>query len=286
MNAEIGGIGASTSSLSESDFRRIATRLKEETGIHLPDNKKTLVYSRLSKRLRALKIATFHDYCELLESKDVGDEVQFLVKALTTNVTSFFREPHHFELLAEKIFPPLVKRANAGECVRIWSAGCSAGNEPYSIGMQLFEALPNATSLDVKILATDIDANMIATGRAGVYTDEEVQGVEETKRQKHFVKHGEAWRVSPGLRDLVTFRELNLFRQWPFSRKFDAIFCRNVVIYFELSDQVSLWQRFASALAPEGWLMIGHSERLTGPAAQMFENRGLTAFQLKADATP
>jgi len=286
VNVEIGGIDVANASLAEGDFRRIAGKLKAETGIHLPDNKRTLVYSRLSKRLRALKIDTFHEYCELLESKDVGDEVQFLVKALTTNVTSFFREPHHFELLKEKIFPPLVKRAKDGGCVRIWSAGCSAGNEPYSIAMQLLESLPNATSLDVKILATDIDANMIATGRAGVYSEDDVQGVDDAKRQKFFRRHGDAWKVSPELQELVSFRELNLFRPWPIKRKFDAIFCRNVVIYFELSDQIELWQRFAGALAPEGWMMIGHSERLSGPASDIFENRGLTAFQLRADAKP
>ena len=167
MNAETGVIGVGKSPLAEGDFRRIASKLKAETGIHLPDNKKTLVYSRLSKRLRALKIDSFQEYCDLLESKDAGDEVQFLVKALTTNVTSFFREPHHFKLLRETILPPLIDRAKSGGCVRIWSAGCSAGNEPYSIAMEVLDSLPEATSLDFKILATDIDANMIATGRAG-----------------------------------------------------------------------------------------------------------------------
>lgn len=286
MNAELGAIGVA-SPLSDSEFHRIAKKLKAETGIHLPENKKTLVYSRLSKRLRALKLNTFGEYCDLLESTDVGDEVQFLTKALTTNVTSFFREPHHFELLKKTILPPLVERAKAGGCVRIWSAGCSAGNEPYSIGMVVLDTLPEAPDLDVKILATDIDANMVATGRAGVYSDEDLQGIEETRRNKYFSKQPTGhWRANADLRDLVSFRELNLFRPWPIKRKLDAIFCRNVVIYFELSDQMTLWQRFADALAPDGWLMIGHSERLAGPAAEIFENRGLTAFQLKERAEP
>lgn len=270
--------------LSDADFQTIAQALREETGIFLADSKKQLVYSRLSKRLRALKLDGFNDYCQILESDDSADELEFLTKALTTNVTSFYREPHHFKLLRENALPAITDRAKRGESVRLWSAGCSGGQEPYTIAMEVLEWLPDAASLDVKVLATDIDPNMVEKGRKGIYTNDDVKGIEQGLRQKYFQPEGSGdhWRVKEALHELVTFRELNLFKRWPIRRQFDVIFCRNVVIYFEIEDQVKLWQKFVSNMMPEGWLFIGHSERLSGPAADKFLTCGVTAHKLES----
>ena len=269
-------------SLSDADFQTIAKILRAETGIFLAESKKQLVYSRLSKRLRALKLSSFSDYCELLQSDDSVDELGFLIKALTTNITSFYREPHHFRMLREKVLPELKSRAMRGDSIRIWSAGCSGGQEPYTVAMEVLEWLPDAASLDVKILATDLDPNMVEKGSRGIYAEEDVKGIEPSLRQKYFRPRddGKSWQASDALRNLVTFKELNLFRPWPMRRKYDVIFCRNVVIYFEIEDQVQLWQKFLSNMMPEGWLFIGHSERLSGPAAEKFLTCGITAHRL------
>jgi len=241
------GLAGPEYKLSDADFQTIAQTLRQETGIFLADSKKQLVYSRLSKRLRALKLGGFSDYCQILESEDAGE------------------------------------RAKRGDSVRLWSAGCSGGQEPYTIAMEVLEWLPDAASLDVKVLATDIDPNMVEKGQKGIYTSDDVQGIEQSLRQKYFqpVASGDQWRVKEAMRELVTFRELNLFKRWPMRRKFDVIFCRNVVIYFEIEDQVQLWQKFVSNMMPEGWLFIGHSERLSGPAADKFLTCGVTAHKLK-----
>ena len=267
------------------DFRRIAAMIHADAGISLSENKATLVYSRLAKRLRALGLESFKDYCALVQGQDGLDERQQMLASLTTNVTRFFREPHHFEHLAAKVLPPLLDGAKRGGRVRIWSAACSSGQEPYSIAIAILRLMPNAADYDIKILATDIDPNVVAFGRAGVYTQELVTGVaaDDLRRfmEPTLSDRGEkAYRVSEAMASLVAFRELNLIGDWPMKGKFDAIFCRNVVIYFEEATQSRIWARFTPLMTPKARLYIGHSERVTGPAANQLVGDGLTTYRL------
>ena len=269
---------------SSEDFRRIAAMLHADAGIYLPDAKATLVYSRLVKRLRILGLSSFGDYCAMIADVSGADERQKMLAALTTNVTRFFREPHHFEYLKTKVLPPLLQAARRGERVRIWSAGCSRGHEPYSIAMTILSVMPDAADRDVRVLATDIDPNVIEEGRAGLYEASEIASVPPAERSRFFVSaqspKGKLLSVTDDLRRLVSFRELNLIGQWPMRGPFHAIFCRNVVIYFDEETQAKIWSRFAPLLGPGGWLSIGHSERLTGPALPLFRSVGITAYQL------
>lgn len=274
--------------MTGSDFRQIAAMLHADTGIHLPESKATLVYSRLAKRLRALGLKSFRDYCAIVTTSGGVDERQHMLAALTTNVTGFFREPHHFEYLRKHVLPPLVEVARRGGRVRFWSAACSNGAEPYSIGLTLLSVMPDAVSFDIKVLATDIDPNMVAEGSRGVYSDALLQPVPADMRLRWFTAtrddEGKAWTACEALRSLVVFRELNLIGHWPMRGKFDVIFCRNVVIYFEEETQARLWGRFTPYLAPRGRLYIGHSERLSGPAAALFDSEGITTYRLKDGA--
>ena len=264
------------------DFRTIATALHAAAGIALPESKATLVYSRLAKRLRALGLESFRDYCALVTGKDGMDERQKMIVALTTNVTRFFREPHHFDHLRDKVLPPLLSAARRGGQVRLWSAACSNGQEPYSIAITLLSLMPDAANFDVKILATDIDTQMLAEARAGVYPAQALEAVPAELRSRWFEREGDAWRVGEPLRRLVTFNELNLIGAWPMRRQFQAIFCRNVLIYFEEETQAQVFSRFLPLLSPEGRLYIGHSERVCGPAAAQFETDGVTTYRLRS----
>ncbi len=266
---------------TEDDFKKIANILHSHAGIALAEGKAALVYSRLAKRLRTLGLRSFREYCSLVEGQQGVDERQAMMAALTTNVTRYFREPHHFDHLREVVMPKLAETARRGGRVRLWSAACSNGQEPYSMAITVLTALPEAASLDVKILATDIDPNMIAEGKAGVYREDAVAPVPLDLRRKWFKKSGAGWEVADELRELVAFRELNLIGDWPMKGKFDVIFCRNVVIYFDEPTQERIWGRFAPALVPGGTLYIGHSERVSGPAASQFETTGLTTYALR-----
>jgi len=271
--------------MTDADFRQIAEMLHADAGIHVPHGKAALVYSRLAKRLRALGLRSFRDYCELVGSQAGVSERQQMLAALTTNVTRFFREPHHFEHLRKQVLPPLMETARRGGRVRFWSAACSNGAEPYSIALTVLSVLPDAANYDIKILATDIDPNMVADGTAGVYGDTLMQPVPADQRLRWFTPSrgdgGKVWTAGDVLRSLVAFRELNLIGNWPMRGKFDAIFCRNVVIYFEEATQTRLWSRFAPQLMPGGRLYIGHSERILGPATAAFESEGITTYRLR-----
>ena len=270
---------------TEGDFRKIAAMVHGDAGIALPDTKATLVYSRLAKRLRALGLSSFKDYCALVAGKDGLDERQKMLAALTTNVTRFFREPHHFEDLANKVLPPLLQRARGGGRVRLWSAACSSGQEPYSAAMTLLSLMPNAGDFDIRILATDIDPNMVVDGRNGVYSENLLAGVStEHRRRWTTTEASGAVRMADELRALVTFNELNLIGDWPMKGRFDVIFCRNVAIYFEDDTQARLWSRFAPLLQPGGTLYIGHSERVAGPAAALLSPDGVTTYRKIGDA--
>ena len=274
--------------MTNSDFRQIAGMLHADAGIYLPESKAMLVYSRLAKRLRALGLQSFRDYCALVSQSDGIDERQKMLAALTTNVTRFFREPHHFEHLRKVVLPPLVDSARRGGRLRFWSAACSNGAEPYSIALTILSVLPNAASYDIKVLATDIDPYMVAEGTAGTYSDSIMAPVPADLRRQWFTQtrgaNGKSWTANEALRSIVSFRELNLIGNWPMRGRFDAIFCRNVVIYFEEDTQAQLWSRFVPLITAGGHLYIGHSERVCGPAAASFDNAGITTYRLKEGA--
>jgi chemotaxis protein methyltransferase CheR len=265
------------------DFRHIAHILHAHAGIALNEGKAALVYSRLAKRLRVLGLRSFRDYCALIQGVDGVDERQAMTAALTTNVTRFFREPHHFDHLRDVVMPGLAERARAGGRVRLWSAACSNGQEPYSIAMTVLSVLPEAADLDVRILATDIDPNMVAEGAAGVYSEEVLEAAPQLLRQRWFDRAGgDRLSANDTLRRLVSFRELNLIGDWPMRGRFDVVFCRNVVIYFDDQTQERVWSRFIPVMAPDATLYIGHSERVSGPAAARFTTSGLTTYRLGA----
>jgi chemotaxis protein methyltransferase CheR len=261
------------------DFTTIAAVLHEDSGIYLPEAKATLVYSRLAKRLRALGLRAFADYCELVTGPEGRDERRSMLAALTTNVTRFFREPHHFDHLRQHVLPPLLQAARKGERVRLWSAGCSTGQEPYSMALTLLGMMPDIAQFDVRILATDIDPVVVGTAREGVYSEDSAAPIPpEMRRWLSPAAEAGGWRVGEEMRRLIAFRELNLLGAWPMKGRFHAVFCRNVAIYFEDSAQQRLWERFAGVLAPTGRLYVGHSERAT---AGVLEQDGLTTYRLR-----
>lgn len=272
---------------TRKDFGRIAEILHADAGIFLPDSKAALVYSRLAKRLRALGIENFRDYCALVASDDGFEERRNMLAALTTNVTRFFREPHHFQDLEKNVVAPRAAAVRKGARMRIWSSACSNGQEPYSIAMSILSVIPEAARLDVKVLATDIDPFMVKAGRDGVYSDDAMTAVPDNLRNRWFERldgAGSGWRAGAELSAIVSFRELNLIGHWPMKGRFDAIFCRNVVIYFEDNTQNLIWSRFVPLFNPGGRLYIGHSERVTGPAATHLESDGITTYRLRDGA--
>ena len=270
---------------TERDFRQIAAAIHAEAGISLPDSKAALVYSRLAKRLRTLGLRSFKQYCSLIAGDDAADERQRMIAALTTSVPRFFREPHHFEHLKTRVLPQLLADARRGGRVRLWSAGCSSGEEPYSIALAILSLEPEAAHWDVKVLATDINTDVLEIGRDGLYSADALAPATPALLHRWFAPELEPggrqrWRVGEDLQGLVAFRELNLTGPWPMRGAFNAIFCRNVVIYFDETVQHAVWERFAKVLTPGGRLYIGHSERLTDPEAR-FEREALTTYRLK-----
>ncbi|MFD1254750.1 MULTISPECIES: protein-glutamate O-methyltransferase CheR [Devosia] len=264
-------------SLSEREFARIKARVYAVAGISLSDAKRTLVVSRLSKIVRALRLPGFDAYVDYLERGGTAQDSQDFVNALTTNLTRFYREDHHFEHLRSYV-GTLVASKPRGTRLRIWSAGCSTGQEPYTIGMDLLAAHPELKRWDFKILATDIDTNVIAKAAGGVYPDTELAGL-TPERLRLFERQSDgSARIPAAVRELVAFKPLNLIGQWPMKGPFDAIFCRNVAIYFDKPTQGEVFGRFAKMLAPEGFLYIGHSENL-GSGGDGFRLVGKTIYQ-------
>ncbi len=266
--------------MSARDFSEIAAIVKATSGIDLPPSKAALVYSRLGKRLREHGLDTFHAYCDLV--RDDQDERQRMIAAITTNVTRFYREPHHFDHLREKVLRPLVDAARRGERVRLWSAACSTGQEPYSMALTVLSVLPEAPRLDVRILATDLNPFVVEHGRRGIYEEQELADVPADLRRRWFEAissdGGRRWQANEDARALVSFRELNLLGRWPMKGQFHAIFCRNVVIYFDRPTQVTLWDRFEKLIAPKGALYIGHSERLSDDVGGKLGQDGITTY--------
>ena len=265
---------------TDADFAVIARRAQADFGLHLTGAKKDLVYSRLSKRLRQLGLADFQSYCRLIEGTGADDERMQMLSALTTNVTHFFREGHHFQTLRATVLPPLIAAARSGQRVRLWSAGCSAGQEPYSLAFTVLELCPDAARLDIRILATDVDPAILVRARQGVYDKDEMKSLPDMVRAQHVTEAGASlFAVGEKARALITFGELNLMQDWPMRGTFDVIFCRNVAIYFDKETQSRLWARFADMLPTGGYLFIGHSERVAGPAGQCLETVAVTTYR-------
>jgi chemotaxis protein methyltransferase CheR len=272
--------------LTAEDFRRISAMIHADAGISMPAHKATLVYSRLAKRLRILGLKDFSEYCALVASAEGSGERQEMLAALTTNVTRFYREPHHFEHLRTQILPPLIASARKGGRVRLWSAACSSGQEPYSIALTVLSLLPDAAQRDIRILATDIDPNMIAIGKSGLYDRSAIEPVPSDLRQRWFAPvEGDRGmvRIADQARALVEFRRLNLIGEWPMRGTFQAIFCRNVAIYFDDPTQGKIWSRMVTLLDPAGALYIGHSERVSGPAERKLRSDGITTYRPRGE---
>ncbi|WP_456388185.1 CheR family methyltransferase [Profundibacter sp.] len=274
--------------MSDADFKAISDIAYSEAGLVFPPEKAPLVQSRITRRLRQLKITTFSDYTAFVNSEQGLTERKVMISSLTTNVSNFFRESHHFDILREDILPNLLSRARAGDRIRLWSAGCSTGQEPYSIAMTLLDMAPDASTLDVKILATDIDPNVIVTAKRGYYDERAICDIDEALQKKYTETVGNGrkrgFQIKECVRNLISFRELNLLSEWPISGIFDVIFCRNVVIYFDEMTQLSLWPRFEAVTAPGGWLFVGHSERLSDRLDTEFIAAGPTAYQRPSPA--
>lgn len=267
----------------DAAFGVLAKFLQEETGIELTAGKRGLAISRLSRRLRDLGVSDLSAYCELLTGPNGAAELQEMILLLTTNVTRFFREPHHFDALRTAILPELMEKARAGTKVRIWSAGCSSGEEAFSLAMTILDAFPDAGSWDVRILATDIDRNVIEVGRKGHFRISKEENLAHPILARFTERvAGDSHQVCTAVRSLVQFGCLNLQHPWPMQGKFDVVFCRNVVIYFSQETQQRLWPRFANAMHDGGHLFIGHSERVTGPAMKQFKPVGVTHYELSA----
>jgi len=267
--------------LADTEFRFISSLVYGHAGIKIDSGKRELVYARLAKRLRALGLESFVAYCERLRG-DAG-ELRQCINALTTNVTRFFREAHHFDFLRDTVVQELVQEAAARgrRQVRIWSAGCSSGEEPYTIELTLREC-PQLQDWDVKILATDLDTGILAKARAGTYPEGQIGDIPPALRSRWFRRgtnrNAGLIRVHPDLQQRIFFRHLNLKDAWPMHGPFDCIFCRNVVIYFDKDTQRTLFNRFADLLSDPGYLFLGHSENLHG-LSERFRLVGRTIYR-------
>lgn len=265
--------------MSEGNFNRISELAHDYTGIVLGEHKRDMIYGRLSRRIRALKLKNFDQYCDLLE-RDGSEELSHFINSITTNLTAFFREKHHFDYLQETVLPHLMEKNKVSRKIRVWSAGCSTGEEPYSLSIVLNEFF-DTKSWDVKILATDLDSNVLDHGRRGVYDFQRVEGIEESRRKRWFLKdpaRPDVVKVKPALQSMISFKRLNLLEPWPMKGSFDVIFCRNVVIYFNKDTQRQLFGRYADILRPKGNMFIGHSETLHR-VSDRFESLGKTMYQ-------
>ena len=256
--------------LTERDYANFSTLIYQKCGINLHEGKKELLKARLAKLLRHYQFDSVRDYYKFLMNDESGQELIPLLDSISTNLTYFFREPMHFDFLTRTAIPNFVK--SQGTCSRkklnIWCAGCSSGEEPYSIAINIIESLPDPTLWEVNILATDISTRVLRMAAEGIYAEEKVNKIPYEWKRRYFQKGVKRWdgyfRMKPSLRELITFKRFNLMEAFSFQTHFDIIFCRNVMIYFDKSTQQNLVRKFYGVLNKEGYLLIGHSESLTG----------------------
>lgn len=265
MAATISGTSISTPELSAKQFAEISGLVYSLCGIRLEAGKEGLVKSRLVKRLNALELGNFDEYIDFIQRDSSGTELVSMIDSISTNKTSFFRENQHFDFVAAHVLPHVT---GSSRPLRIWSAGCSSGEEPFSIAILLADKLPAAVRRDIRILATDISTRMLTEARAAVYDEDVVRDVPPLLLQKHFrcveLHPPRQFQVNDDLRAMVRFARLNLLDDWPMSGPFDLIFCRNVMIYFDRPTRERLVNRFWNLLTPGGHLLVGHAESLTG----------------------
>jgi chemotaxis protein methyltransferase CheR len=262
----------------EEDFEAISALVKSLTGINLTRQKRELVYGRLAVRLRAMGLRTFREYRRIV-AEDAQEQIR-MCNAITTNLTYFFREPHHFDHLRDQVLPAYRERANPRR-LRVWSAGCSSGEEAYSIAMILLETLPQLPEWNVRILATDLDSDMLETAAAGEYAADRVKGLSEARLSRFFTEHqgdgSSSYVVRPEVRRMVTFKKLNLMQPLPMTGPLDIVFCRNTVIYFDKDTQRALFARIAPLQRPGDLLYLGHSESLLS-VSNDYESIGHTTY--------
>ncbi|WP_225197662.1 protein-glutamate O-methyltransferase CheR [Gluconobacter oxydans] len=268
-----------TDGISDGNFRIIAGIAKNYAGISLSEKKKSLVYSRISRRVRQEGFGCFDEYCAFLMSEAGSDERQHLVSALTTNVTSFYREKHHFSYLESLLRQQLYGRLERGEELRIWSAACSSGEEAYSIAMTVIKCLSTIPHLKAKILATDIDSDILQQASLGSYASVEAEALFEDGVLTSCRLEDDRVVMSEKIRQMIRFRRLNLVEPWPFSSCFHAIFCRNVAIYFDRETQDRLWGSLSARIFLGGELYLGHSERIAHPERFGMESFGQNAYR-------
>ena len=254
-------------------FDKICKYVYEKARISLGKNKMELVRARFGKVIRQRKMSGFHEYFKWIQADTTGEALKEVMNAISTNLTSFFRENDHFVFLANTLLPEVAKKASAraGGKIRLrgWSAGCSTGEEVYTMAMTICETVSHREEWDVKLLATDIDTEVVAHGQRGVYGQDRISGIKPPLVKKYLdpctdAKGKPAYRMKEALRNMITFRHLNLFSDWPFRNKFDFIFCRNVMIYFDRPTQEGLINHYYDNLNSGGYLFIGHSESLSG----------------------
>jgi len=250
-------------------FSRVSAIMYEISGVNLTDGKKELVRARLGKRMRALGWVSFEDYVAFVESDGGREELARMVDILTTNKTGFFRELPHFEFLRDKVLPSFSDRATP---LRIWSAGCSSGEEPYSLAILLRQVFKDTDRRDIRILATDLSRQVLEKAREGIYDEAQMEGIPADLRKRFFHREvgdepgAPRYQVNGDVRSLVTLAPLNLMDEWPMKGPFDLIMCRNVMIYFDRATKERLIHRFTQLLPQGGYLLVGHSESLNGLA--------------------
>lgn len=261
------------------DLAALAGIARADAGLNLPSAKHPMMRARLRKRMTAIGCADLASYRALIEGPGGRDERLRMVRALTTHVSHFFREPHHFDILRTLVLPPLVARARQGARVRLWSAGAARGQEAHSMAMVLADLMPDAPRHDIRIFATDLDPAVIEDARLGLVPPDDLASLPAGHAGRFLRSTTMGWEVSPRIRGLVDFRVENLHQPWPARARFDAVFCRNVLIYFDIPGCEALLARLAAAIAPGGWLFLGHAERLSGPASHLFIQAGRTCFR-------
>jgi len=272
--------------LSDSEFQAFSDLVYKKAGINLHAGKKELVRARLAKRIREDGFESFGEYYHFVINDETGDELVQLLDSISTNLTNFFREPKHFQFMAQVFLPEIkhVALKKGGRRLRIWSAGCSTGEEPYSIAVTVLENLPDFDRWDIKILATDLSTRVLQTARQGVYRAERLADIPQEVLRRYFQKGRGDWngwfKVKDQVKRLVVFRRLNLVEPLPFRKPINLIFCRNVMIYFDKNTQTDLVARLYQVLADGGYLLIGHSESLTG-VSQTFHYIQPTIYRKK-----
>jgi chemotaxis protein methyltransferase CheR len=257
---------------------KIAQIAFHEAGLSYRPENLSMIKSRLGPRLRQLGMKDVHAYLGFLSRADSADERREMVTALTTHFSQFFREPHHFDLLRQKVIAPQLDHIRNKGRFRLWSAGCADGKEPYSMAMTMLDLLPDAAQFDIRILATDVDHKVLARAQNIDFPADCAKDVPVWAKQG-FSRRDDQFCIAPNVSALVGFKQLNLHAPWPMRRAFDAIFCRNVLIYFSSDDQIKIIKRFAAALKPGGWLFLGHSERLPDACRAIFAPAGVTSYR-------